>query len=277
MVPPHSSLRLSKPNGISARCPSSIKFMKIPPVSIIIPTLNEEGYLPLLLESLKKVATPLDIIVVDGNSTDNTHTVVESFESDFSGDSSLRLIFLKERCISLQRNIGAQQAKYDLLIFCDADILMPSADVYEQMISEFIEKKYVVAAPVMIPIEDLRDVQRIFKFLMFVQKALLILKRPYFAGSYLLTTKDVFTKLGGFDTKIRLGEDVDYSLRASKLGSYGFRSTPILVSARILIKYGYGWIFRETPNMFRLLFTGHVHAEKMFYPFGDFGKPYSSK
>lgn len=251
--------------------------MKIPPVSIIIPVLNEEGYLPLLLESLKKVTAPLDIIVVDGNSTDNTRTVVESFKSNFSGDSSLRFIALKERGISLQRNIGAQQAKHDLLIFCDADVLMPSAGAHDQMISEFIEKKYVVAAPGMIPAENRWDARHIFKFALFMQKVLLILRRPYFAGAYLLTTKDVFTKLGGFDTNIQLAEDVDYSLRASKLGAYGLLSTSIFVSARRLIKYGYGWLFSGMPNMFRLLFTGRVRAEKLFYPFGDFGEPYSSK
>ena len=121
-------------------------------VSIIIPTLNEEWYLPLLLDSLKKVSAPLDIIVVDGNSTDGTRKVVEDYASFFTEASSLRLVLSDKRSISLQRNIGAEQARHDILIFCDADIIMPSSVAHEAMISEFVENKYVVAAPVLVPI-----------------------------------------------------------------------------------------------------------------------------
>jgi glycosyltransferase involved in cell wall biosynthesis len=43
-------------------------------LSVIIPTLNEEHYLHYLLESLSREDIPqkLQVIVVDGNSTDRT-------------------------------------------------------------------------------------------------------------------------------------------------------------------------------------------------------------
>jgi len=74
--------------------------------SIIIPTLNEEKYLPVLLESLRKVSAPMEIIVVDGSSTDRTVQVVEDYKQFFSGSASLRLLHSKERSISLQRKHG---------------------------------------------------------------------------------------------------------------------------------------------------------------------------
>lgn len=41
--------------------------------SIIIPTLNEEGYLPLLLEDLKKQTfNDFEVVHIDGNSDDQT-------------------------------------------------------------------------------------------------------------------------------------------------------------------------------------------------------------
>jgi len=245
----------------------------ISPASIIIPTLNEEEYLPLLLDSLSNISSPLDIIVVDGNSEDGTVGVVERFQSSFSGVSSLRLIHAKKRSISLQRNMGAEQAKHAILIFCDADIIVPSAEAYEKMISEFMEKKYAAAAPVMVPIESRIDIKLVYKAMCGIQKILLTRGRPYFAGSYLLTTKEAFAKVGGFDTSLLLGEDVDYSLKAAKLGLCGLLTTPIFVSARRLIKYGYMWIFRALPNLMRLLFKGRVNAKQIFYPFGEFGTP----
>ena len=116
------------------------KAMNTHSASIIIPTLNEENYLPALLNSLKGVTFPIEIIVVDGNSDDNTATVVEKFKPFFFNNSSLRLLTSK-RGIALQRNFGATEAKYDLLIFCDADIVFLSVDTYQKMVSEFIEKK----------------------------------------------------------------------------------------------------------------------------------------
>jgi len=244
--------------------------MKTPPASIIVPTLNEEKYLPALLASLAKISAPLDIIVVDGDSIDGTAHVVQSFQTAFSGDSSLTLI-RSRRGISSQRNTGAAHAKHPILIFCDADIVFPSAEAYSDIVSRFKKHGYVAAAPVMLPVERGTRLRIVYRIVMIIQKVLFFLGRPYFAGSCLLTTKDVFAKIGGFDINVLLGEDVDYSLKAAKIGPCGLLDTSIRVSARRLIKYGYWWILKELPNVFRLLMTGRIIPETIFYPFGDFG------
>lgn len=123
----------------------------------------------------------------------------------------------------------------------------------------------------MIPVEDGVRIKLVYRLLMLIQSVLFRFGKPYFAGSCLLTTKEAFARIGGFDVQVLLGEDVDYSLKAAKLGQCGLFKTPVLVSARRLIKYGYWWAFKELPNAaFRLLTTG-VIPETIFYPFGDFG------
>lgn len=245
--------------------------MKIPGVSVVIPTLNEELYLPQLLESLRGIKTPLDILVVDGASEDDTEKVVEEFKSYFKNTSSLRLIRSDTRGISLQRNRGAEKALHDVLMFCDADVVFPSAAVYEKIITEFTVKKYAVAAPLLRPIESGNHLKRLYRLLTFTQRVLLMFERPFFAGSCLLTTKEVFIQTGGFDTNIMLAEDVDYSMRAAKLGKAGLMNIHLPVSARRAIKYGYGWLFSETPNIIRLLLTGRLKSETIYYPFGEYG------
>ncbi|KND47141.1 MAG: hypothetical protein AB199_01775 [Parcubacteria bacterium C7867-004] len=245
--------------------------MKVKPVSIVIPTLNEEQYLPRLLESLVSVTSPLDIIVVDGASEDGTVHVVERFSSSFQRDSSLTLIQSPERGISLQRNKGAEQATHDILIFCDADIVFPSDEVFQRIVTELVEKKYAVAAPLLRPIESGNDLKRLYHILTLMQKLLLFFGRPFFAGSCLLTSKDVFKRAGGFDETIMLGEDVDYSIRAAKLGRAGLVHIELPVSARRAIKYGYKWLLSELPNLFRFLLTGKLKSETIYYPFGEYG------
>lgn len=239
--------------------------------TVVIPTLNEEKYLPHLLESLKKIPTPLEIIVVDGNSEDTTARIVENLQPSFTGSLSLRLIRSPKRNISFQRNLGAAHAKHDILIFSDADIVIPSVEGYFQLLQKFTEKKYVAAAPRLVPVESGLQYKYFYFNFYIIQKFLLLFNRPYFAGSYLVTTKDTFFKIGGFDVNVLLGEDVDYSLRAAKVGPCKLINIPYPVSARRIIKYGYRWIFTEIPNLFRFAFTGRVIPDTIFYPFGEFG------
>lgn len=51
--------------------------MEISGVSIIIPVLNEERYLPELLASLRRISTPLDINVYDCSSFTKDFDVIQ--------------------------------------------------------------------------------------------------------------------------------------------------------------------------------------------------------
>ena len=242
----------------------------VPPVSIIIPTLNEEKYLPLLLDSLKRISAPLDIIVVDGNSEDDTVQVVEQYRSYFTNPSSLRLIRSAERGISLQRNLGAAVAKHAILIFCDADIVVPSPEAHTGLLSEFIKGRYVAANPRLVPIESDIHYRMFHTTWYFAQRFLLLFGRPYLAGGYLITTQEAFLATGEFDVNVVLGEDVHYSLRVGKIGQCAVFSISYQVSARRLVKYGHGWLFTQIPNIFRFLFTGRLVSESIYYPFGEY-------
>ena len=245
----------------------------IPAASIVIPTLNEEKYLPVLLDSLRRVSAPMEIIVVDGASTDRTVQVVERYKSLFAGDASLRVLHSDARNISLQRNIGAAAASHELLIFCDADVLIPSHETYATLMTRFADGRLTVAAPVLVPIEPGLGFKLAYKIVYWLQKLVLSHGRPYFAGSFLMTTRPVFSRLGGFDTKIVLAEDVDYSLRAAKLGPYQLMDVRMSISARRLARYGYWWIIEALPTIVRYIRTGSISPTDIRYPFGDYDTP----
>jgi glycosyltransferase involved in cell wall biosynthesis len=244
----------------------------IPAASIVIPTLNEENYLPVLLDSLMRVSAPMEIIVVDGDSTDRTVQVVERYQPLFAANASLRALQGNARNISLQRNIGAAAARHDLLIFCDADVLVPSHDTYATLVTRFAEERLAVAAPVLVPIEPGLGFKLAFKAVYWLQRLVLSYGRPYFGGGFLMTTRGIFFQLGGFDTKLALAEDVDYSLRASRLGPYRLMKVTMGVSARRLIKYGYWWIIESLPTIVRYIRTGSISPKDIHYPFGEYDK-----
>lgn len=198
-----------------------------------------------MLDSLKDITLPLDIIVVDGNSDDNTCKVVKDYQRYFNGNSSLRLISLEERGISYQRNIGAENARYDTLIFCDADCIIPSPESYKVMLTEFASNGDVVAAPYMKPIERRWDI-RVFHFcIRLMIKFFVFIGRPHFGGAGLMTKCQIFEEIGGFNEEKVHGENINYTLKASKKGSYHILNAPILISARRFTTYGYSWALKN--------------------------------
>ena len=83
-------------------------------ISIIIPTLNEEGYLQATLAGLNQ--PELELIVVDGGSSDQTVQI--------AGDCGAK-VFVSPPCRALQLNYGARQAKGDILLFLHGDTILP--------------------------------------------------------------------------------------------------------------------------------------------------------
>ena len=241
---------------------------RVPPVSIVIPALNEERYLPGLLESLANVREPMGVIVVDGNSSDKTIEVARSFESRFSAPSSL-LVISSERGISRQRNAGAAVAKNEILAFLDADIIIPSREQYVALISTFAKYNYSVAMPHIIAREPMWQARLIYSAYDIWVRFFMFFGKPHFAGACLLTTKTVFNAIGGFDTTLSVAEDVNYSVRAAKMKFAGILPVRIPVSARRLIRDGYRkmfWTYLREGFIFAVTGKGF---KKIPYPFGE--------
>lgn len=93
--------------------------------SIVIPTLNEEKYLPRLLEDLSKQSMPkelFEIVHVDGHSEDTTVMRANKFSSKLN----IKSIVVGKRNVSFQRNAGAVESNGKWVIFMDADNRLPT-------------------------------------------------------------------------------------------------------------------------------------------------------
>lgn len=92
-------------------------------VSFVIPAYNEEALVGETVSRLHDAATDLDleyeIIVVNDNSDDRT--------AEVAAEAGARVIDIERRQIAAARNAGATEATGDILIFVDADTVIPRA------------------------------------------------------------------------------------------------------------------------------------------------------
>lgn len=96
-------------------------------ISIIIPVLNEEAHIGLLLRHLLENISgknALEIIVVDGGSKDNTANIVNTFIK--STESKILIKFLlSKKGRAKQMNFGAKHTQGQILYFLHADSFPP--------------------------------------------------------------------------------------------------------------------------------------------------------
>src|SRR5215469_1255477 len=84
-------------------------------IDVIIPTWNEELWLPRLLNCLKASEIIRSVIVADNGSQDNTRSIADAF--------GCRLV--QGGTPARARNTGALHASTDILLFVDADTVLP--------------------------------------------------------------------------------------------------------------------------------------------------------
>lgn len=193
-------------------------------VSIIIPTLNEEAYLPGLLEAIRQqTRPPLEVIVADAGSSDRTVEIaLEAGCRVVPGGRPAR-----------GRNAAAAVAQGDIFLFLDADVL-PEPDFLAGAQEEF-ERRGLDAAtcPVQPLGGNLTDA-------IFHQIANTVIKvsrpfNPLAPGFCIWSRREMHARIGGFDESLHLSEDHDYVRRVvAQGGRFGILHVPISVSVRRL-------------------------------------------
>jgi glycosyltransferase involved in cell wall biosynthesis len=87
--------------------------MRMPLISVVIPTYNEERDIGDLLESLaKQTVKNFEVIIVDNYSNDRTIEIVNRFK----GRLKIRIYKIKSN-VSKARNFGAEKSKGKIIVF----------------------------------------------------------------------------------------------------------------------------------------------------------------
>jgi glycosyltransferase involved in cell wall biosynthesis len=108
-----------------------------PLISVIIPTYQHAAVLPRCLDSvLAQTHQPVEIIVVDDGSTDNTQTVLEPYRT------RVAVIQQTNQGANPARNAGLVAATGEYVIFCDADVTM-ATDMLAKLLAVLTAKPEV--------------------------------------------------------------------------------------------------------------------------------------
>ncbi|MBI4280742.1 glycosyltransferase [Candidatus Uhrbacteria bacterium] len=234
--------------------------MSHPRLSIVIPTLNEEKYLPHLLDSIRiQTFTDYEVIVADAFSKDRTRALAT--------EAGARVV--DGGLPSAGRNRGAAAARGEIILFLDADVILPDELFLESAVAEFEKKQLGIATALIRPLSE-RAIDHLMYQLYNVYAIATQKFMPHVPGFFIFVRREAHEKIGGFDETLQFAEDHEYARRASKVTKFGFlRDLRVPVSMRrfdkegrltIALKYLLGELY--------LIRQGKVPPETITYEWG---------
>ncbi len=219
-----------------------------PLVSVIIPAYNADKFITKALDSVfAQTYRPIEIIVIDDGSTDETVELVKNYKKNNlvpmayankeitqinCADINLICLYQENRGPSKARNTGIKAAKGEYIALLDADDLWTPAKLEKQM-------KYMITHPEislvfgdMMVFEKERDLKESAlkrngqpecdEKGMVLNAFNKLLERNYISTGTVLLKKDCFKSLGYFDESIKYAEDYDLWLRISLMFEIGY-------------------------------------------------------
>ena len=227
-------------------------------LSIIIISKNEEHTIGRLLRSIKKqkLSFPYEVILADNASSDATVRIAKAYGvSVVSGGLP-----------AAGRNSGARHSTGDMLLFLDADTILPD-NFITNALDEFFVRRLAVATPLV----NVLTSNRLHRLAFAMGNLWMLLTEhfyPHAAGTCILVSAGIHKK-NGFDEKIVMAEDSNYAVRASKHGKFGIlRRVRIMTYARRFEKDGTLRTMARgvAHTIFRVL-LGDRRADRFAYDF----------
>jgi len=228
-----------------------------PKVSVVIPVKNGATHIKELLDSLMQVdygKDKLEILVVDGNSTDGTREIVAQYP--------VKLLTEERPGLNAARNTGLKHSTGEIIAFTDYDCVVPK-DWMNKIVENFQNTKVGCVGGNVFGYHNnflskyadksVAPVMRIF-----TKKENLNLVKPpwhYPAGCNMAFKREAIEKVGMFNEKIRYGFDEDELVERVCEAGYTMVLDPELV-----IKHKHrptlASLFKQTFNYGRGM--GHV-------------------
>ena len=194
-----------------------------PLVSVIIPAYNCERYLAQAVKSvLAQTYRPIEIIVVDDGSTDGSADIAKRFEL------AVRYYFQPHSGIGAARNHGIHLAQGNYFAFLDADDLWVKDKLARQMKAfkddPELDMVFGYAKQFYSP-----DMATSLKANLYYTQEVM----PAYTASSLLIKRAAFLRVGFFSTNWRVGEFINWYLKAMELHLTGLMLPVVMMKRRL--------------------------------------------
>ena len=181
---------------------------KNPLVSIIIPAYNEEEVIENCIKTLKnQTYKKIEIIFVDDGSTDRTLEIVNRFEE-------VKILKQNHQGPGNARNLGAKNAKGEILSFVDADMTFDK-NFIQNLIKPIIEENEIGTIDgVQIALNQNNIWSKCWG-------RYFIERKSEYGWVYRAMMKSEFIKMGGFDSSLGYADDrtffIKYNARSKRV------------------------------------------------------------
>lgn len=182
-------------------------------ISFIVIGRNEGWKLPKSIQSIKDTIIVnkllnVEIIYVDSNSTDNSINSIKKFEG-------VKIFKLTEDCnAAIARNVGAKEAKGDVLFFADGDMEI-NKNVFLELFDKSGELKYeFISGDFQNIYYENNDSKEVLGTEMYhkINKE----KKNFTTGGLFALSKKSWESIGGMREVFKRSQDMDLGLRLSK-------------------------------------------------------------
>jgi glycosyltransferase involved in cell wall biosynthesis len=199
-----------------------------PFISFVVPAYNEEAVIGPTLDALRAaggaVGEPFEIIVVDDGSTDSTAEIATA--------AGARVVPVHVRHIAAARNAGGRVATGDMLVFVDADTILP-AEVLRKAVAEIRGGAIGGGAGVRQDTDEPRWGARSFRIVSWVLRI-----AGWAAGCFVYVRRDAFDRVGGFDERYFASEEIHFSRAVKKRGRFVILRDDVISSGRKARMFG---------------------------------------
>lgn len=191
-----------------------------PLVSVIIPAYNRAGFiLDALASAYDQNHSPIEVIVVDDGSTDDTREVVESFERP------VRYVYQEHAGVSPARNRGLAEAKGELIAFLDSDDVWTDGSL-SYRVAQLMDAPDADVAYGKTRVTNLTKGGNLRRY-----REGEAAHHPCFSS--MLIRRSAFDKIGTIDESFEHSEDVDWVCRANEGGLAILRTDFVVLNYRI--------------------------------------------
>jgi rSAM/selenodomain-associated transferase 2 len=202
------------------------------PISVIIPTLNEE--LTIIATLAHTAALGFDeLIVVDGGSLDQTPVLVESYRRRTQSPAQSPVRLVTAPCgRARQMNEGAKASRGEILLFLHADTQLPGEA--KTMIDTTLADQRLVGGRFDVRFDRPSTWGSIISRMMNWRSRLSGIAT---GDQALFVRRPIFEQMGGF-TDMPLMEDIDFSRRLKQKGATAALTATVTTSFRRWKRHG---------------------------------------
>lgn len=195
------------------------------PVSVVMPTYNRLPTLKRVLSALNQQNYPavrFEVVVVSDGSTDGTNEYLQDVETSLN----LRPVIQQNAGPAAARNRGVQEAKGDLIVFLDDDVVPAPKFIEAHVFAHNVHPKeeIVIIGPMLTPADfSLSPWVQWMQDRLFEQYQSMAMgeweatARQFYTGNASLS-RSLFLKHNGFDESLLRAEDVELAFRLANNG-----------------------------------------------------------